>query len=65
MSPASVSACTGSVKVLNDQLQPVIQYQECDEHPCVKPTAKLQKFCTKVENGRVVVRLVDDSTVGR
>lgn len=59
MSPASVPACTGCVKVLNDQLQPVIQHQEATERLCIKPAPKPQKLCTKVENGRVVVRPIE------
>jgi hypothetical protein len=58
MSPASVSACTGCVQVLNDH-QSVIQHQESPEHLCTHPAPKQHKRCTTVENGRVVVRLID------
>jgi hypothetical protein len=58
MSPASVPACTGCVKVLSDQ-QSVIQHQESSEQACAPAAPKQQKLCTTIENGRVVVRPID------
>lgn len=58
MSPASIPACTGCVKVLNDQ-QSVIQHQELPEHGCASVAPKQQKLCTTIENGRVVVRPIE------
>ncbi|MCU0548082.1 MAG: hypothetical protein MUC48_01925 [Leptolyngbya sp. Prado105] len=55
MSPASVTACTSCVQVLKDY-QSVVQHQASEELLCPHPAPKQHKRCTKVENGRVVVR---------
>lgn len=59
MSPAT-SACTGSIKVLLDDRQTVIQHSESAE--CSQQKSKVHKLCTVVENGRVVVRPVQPTT---
>lgn len=55
------ASCTGCVSVLKDQQQAAIQHQNAAESALTKPAEQPRKLCTVVENGRVVVRLIEPS----